>query len=81
LRLGPFAELTRQELGAQSRYLDGNAGLMCSAATKKQLNLLSADSADSAYVSRMRRARTYNIDIVEVRAKLCREPGNGLSCS
>jgi hypothetical protein len=54
---------------------------MCSAATKKQLNLLSADSADSAYVSRMRRARTYNIDIVEVRAKLCREPGNGLSCS
>jgi hypothetical protein len=81
LRLGPFAELTRQELGAQSRYLDGNAGLMCSAATKKQLNLLSVDSADSAYVSRMRRTRTYNIDIVEVRAKLCREPGNGLSCS
>ncbi|UEM12114.1 hypothetical protein J4G43_048090 [Bradyrhizobium barranii subsp. barranii] len=81
LRLGPFAELTRQELGAQSRYLGGNAALMCSAATKKQLNLLSMDSADSASASRMRRARNYNIDVAEVRAKLCREPGNGLSCS
>lgn len=80
LRLGPFAELTRQELGAQARYLDGNPELMCSAAIKKQLNLLSADSAEAAYASRMRRARNYNIDIVEVRAKLCREPGNGLSC-
>jgi hypothetical protein len=81
LRLGPFAELTRQELGAQSRYLGGNAALMCSAATKKQLNLLSMDSADSASASRKRRAGNYYIDIVEVRAKLCREPGNGLSCS
>jgi len=81
LRLGPFAELTRQELGAQSRYLGGNAALMCSAATKKQLNLLSMDSADSASASRKRRAGKYDIDIVEVRAKLCREPGNGLSCS
>ncbi|MCS3933724.1 hypothetical protein M2175_008755 [Bradyrhizobium elkanii] len=54
---------------------------MCSAATKKQLNLLSMDSADSAAASRKRRAGNYNIDVVEVRAKLCREPGNGLSCS
>ncbi|MBR0902197.1 hypothetical protein [Bradyrhizobium liaoningense] len=81
LRLGPFAELTRQELGAQSRYLGGNPALMCSAAIKKQLNLLSADSVDSAHASRLRRARAIKIDIVEVRAKLCREPGNGLSCS
>jgi hypothetical protein len=81
LRLGPFAELTRQELGAQWRYLDSNPQFICSAAIKKQLNLLSADSADSADASRMRRARDYNIDIVGVRAKLCREPGNGLSCS
>ncbi len=81
LRLGPFAELTRQELGAQARYLDGNPDLLCSAAIKKQLNLLSADSAYAAYVSRMRRARECKIDIVEVRAKLCREPGSGLSCS
>jgi hypothetical protein len=80
LRLGPFAELTRQELGAQARYLDGNPELMCSAAIKKQLNLLSADSADAAYASRIRRAGDCKIDIVEVRAKLCREPGNGLSC-
>ncbi|MDA9399800.1 hypothetical protein XH79_13715 [Bradyrhizobium sp. CCBAU 45389] len=80
LRLGPFAELTRQELGAQARYLDGNPGLMCSAAIKKQLNLLAADRADAAYVSRVWRARDCKIDIVEVRAKLCREPGNGLSC-
>ncbi|MBH5370145.1 hypothetical protein [Bradyrhizobium glycinis] len=80
LRLGPFAELTRQELGAQSRYLDGNPALMCSAAIKKQLNLLSADSVYSAYASRLRRARDSKIDVVEVRAKLCREPGNGLSC-
>jgi len=81
LRLGPFAELTRQELGAQSRYLGGNPGLMCSAAIKKQLNLLSTDNADSASASRVRRAGNYDIDIVDVRAKLCREPGNGLSCS
>ena len=81
LRLGPFAELTRQELGAQARYLDGNPALMCSAAIKRQLNLLSAANADAAYASRMRRASSYSIDIVEVRARLCREPGNGLSCS
>ncbi len=81
LNLGPFAQLTRQELGAQARYLDGNPDLLCSAAIKKQLNLLSMVSADAAYVSRMRRARECKIDIVEVRAKLCREPGNGLSCS
>lgn len=80
LRLGPFAELNRQELGAQARYLGGNPALMCSAAIKKQLNLLSMDSAASAAASRMRRAGKYDIDIVEVRAKLCREPGNGLSC-
>ncbi|MBR0983732.1 hypothetical protein [Bradyrhizobium liaoningense] len=79
LNLGPFAELTRQELGAQAKYLDGNPDRMCSAAIKKQLNLLSG--AGSAYASRLRRARTYKVDIVEVRAKLCREPGNGLSCS
>ncbi|QOZ48113.1 hypothetical protein XH89_35010 [Bradyrhizobium sp. CCBAU 53340] len=81
LALGPFAELTRQELGAQSRYLDGNPELMCSAAIKRQLNLLSAASADAAHASRLRRARQCKIDFAEVRAKLCREPGNGLSCS
>ena len=81
LRLGPFAELTRQELGAEARYLDGNPELMCSAAIKRQLNLLSAASADAAHVSRIRKARDCKIDFVEVRAKLCREPGNGLSCS
>jgi len=81
LRLGPFAELTRQELGAEARYLDGNPELMCSAAIKRQLNLLSAASADAAYVSRIRKARDCKIDFVEVRARLCREPGNGLSCS
>ncbi|MVT50912.1 hypothetical protein GPL17_10460 [Bradyrhizobium yuanmingense] len=80
LRRGPFAELTRQELGAESRYLDGNPALMCSAAIKKQLNLLSADRVYSAYASRLRRARGNKIDVVEVRAKLCREPGNSLSC-
>ena len=81
LALGPFAELTRQELGAEARYLDGNAELMCSAAIKKHLNLLSAPSADAAHASRLRRARPCKIDFVEVRARLCREPGNGLSCS
>ncbi|MET4388382.1 hypothetical protein ABIB73_004145 [Bradyrhizobium sp. F1.4.3] len=81
LNLGPFAELTRQELGAQARYLDGNPDRMWSAAIKKQLNLLSGDTGGAAHASRIRRARKCKIDIVEVRAKLCREPGNGLSCS
>ncbi len=81
LNLGPFAALTRQEFGAEARYLDGNPELLCSAAIKRQLNLLAADSAEAAHISRIRRSRDCRIDIVEVRAKLCREPGNGLSCS
>ncbi|UVO29995.1 hypothetical protein [Bradyrhizobium arachidis] len=80
LSLGPFAELTRQELGAQAKYLAGNPDRMCSAAIKKQLNLLSGDSHDAAHASRIRRAGSDRIDIAAVLVKLCREPGNGLSC-
>ncbi len=81
LTLGPFAELTRQELAAEARFLDGNPDRMCSAAIKKQLNLLAGDDVGAAYVSRMRRASDCKTDLVEVLARLCREPGSGLSCS
>ena len=78
---GPAAKLTQDEFGAEARYLDGQAELVCSASIKKRKNLLAMDSPDAAEAQRIRMATTGRIDMAHVLKKLCPKEKAGVACS
>jgi hypothetical protein len=81
LSRGPIAVLTRAELRAEAKYLDGDAELLCHASIKKARNLRVMNHRDAARAERILMANTGRIDLVRVLSKLCRERENGLACS
>jgi len=76
---GPVAELTKTELDADAKYLDGEAEPVCAASIKKMKNLLAMDGPDAADAERIRMTNTGRIDIAHV-LKTCREQKAG-ACS
>jgi hypothetical protein len=78
---GPIAEVTYDERNADEKYLDGDAGLTCSASIKKVKNLAAMSGPDAARAKRILIANTGKIDMGHVLSKLCRDKGNGLACS
>jgi hypothetical protein len=78
---GPIAEVTYDERNADEKYLDGDAGLTCSASIKKEKNLAAMNGPDAARAKRILIANTGKIDMGHVLSKLCRDKGNGLACS
>jgi hypothetical protein len=66
LSQGPVAVLTGAELKATAQYLDGDAGLACSAAIKKSRNLMAMPDSDASRARRSLMANTAGIDIVKV---------------
>jgi hypothetical protein len=81
LSRGPIAALTHAELTAEVKYLDGDAGLLCSAAIKKSRNLRVMGDHDAAMAARILMTNTGKIDLVRVLSELCREQGSGSECS
>jgi hypothetical protein len=75
------AEVTYDERKAAEKYLDGDAGLTCSASIKKKKNLVAMNGADAARAERILIANTGKTDLGHVLSKLCRDKGNGLACS
>jgi hypothetical protein len=77
---GPIAALTSDEQSAESKYLDADSRLYCSAAIKRRENLAALDDHDAAQDSRVLLTTLANIDIAEVLTKLCREKDNNIAC-
>ena len=81
LSRGPIAVLTRTELSAALKYIDGEPEHFCSGAIKIVRNLLFMNDRDAARAARVLLANTGKIDIVHVLSRLCREKGSDLDCS
>jgi hypothetical protein len=78
---GPVAALTLEELSAETKYLDADPGVYCSAAIKRQRNLIALGDHEAAQASRVLLTMLTGIDISSVLSKLCRDKDNNLTCS
>lgn len=81
LALGPVARLTPAELSAEAKYIDGEAGLVCSGFIKKMRNLLAMADDNAADAKRILMANTGRIDVADVLKRLCRDEKHGGGCS
>jgi len=71
LARGPVVPLTVAEIKARANYIDGDPGLVCSAAIKETGNLTALGDAEAARVKRILMANTARIDAAKVLAKVC----------
>lgn len=74
---GPIAALTRAEISATAKYLDGDPELVCNAAVKESRNLMAMPDVEAARAERVLMANTARTDIADVLSKICRDLNEG----